>query len=79
MKWADVDSSAICALGYDRRWRRLGIEFQEKRQVYFYYEVPPSEFEAFLAAESKGRYLTLVFLPKKYRCTGPHPSRRRAA
>jgi hypothetical protein len=79
MKWIDVDSSAICALGYDARQRRLGIEFREKRQVYFYDDVPPSELEAFLAAESKGRYLTQVFLPRNYHYTGPHPRRRRAA
>jgi hypothetical protein len=28
-----------------------------------YYEAPRSEYEAFLAAKSKGRYLTFVFLP----------------
>jgi len=66
-------------LGYDAAQRRLGIEFQEKRQVYVYYEVPHSEFEVFLAAESKGRYLTQVPLPKNYRYTGPYRSRRQAA
>lgn len=79
MKWLEVESSAICALGYEAEQQRLGIEFQQKRQVYVYYEVPLSEFKAFLAAESKGRYLTLVFLPKRYRYTGPYPSRRQAA
>jgi hypothetical protein len=78
MKWVEVESTAICALGYEAARRRLGIEFQEKRQVYVYDEVPPSEFKAFLAAESKGRYLTLVFLPKKYRYTGPYQSRQAA-
>lgn len=74
-----MESSAISALGYDARGRRLGIEFREERKVYFYFDVPPAEFKAFLAADSKGRYLTLVFLKKKYRCTGPHPGRRSAA
>jgi hypothetical protein len=79
MKWLEVESSAICGLGYDAVQRRLGIEFQEKRQVYVYYEVPDSEFKTFLAAESKGRYLTLVFLPKNYRYTGPYRGRSQAA
>ncbi len=79
MKWVALESSAISALGYDPRRRRLGIEFHDKRQVYFYYDVPCSEFEAFLSAESKGRYLTQIFLARQYRFTGPHPSRRRAA
>lgn len=78
MKWLEVESSAICALGYDMKRRCLGIEFRDKRQVYAYHEVPHSEYEAFLAAESKGRYLTLVFLPKGYRYTGPYRSRREA-
>jgi hypothetical protein len=75
MKWLAVESSAISALGYEARQRRLGIEFRESREVYFYYGVPGSEFERFLKAESKGRYLTQVFLPKDYPYTGPHPSR----
>jgi KTSC domain len=79
MEWVEVQSSAIRGLGYDTAQGRLGIEFQEKRQVYVYYEVPHWEFKAFLAAESKGRYLTLVFLPRNYRCTGPYRSRRQAA
>jgi hypothetical protein len=79
MKWIAVESSVISALGYEARQRRLGIEFREMRQVYFYYEVPASEFDGFLEAESKGRYLTLVFLPKNYAYTGPYLSRTRAA
>jgi hypothetical protein len=78
MKWVEVQSSAIFALGYDMKRRCLGIEFQEKRQVYIYSEVPDSEYGEFLAAESKGRYLTLVFLHRGYRCTGPYRSRREA-
>lgn len=78
MKWVEVESSAVCALGYDADRRCLGIEFQERQQVYLYHEVPASEFTAFLAADSKGRYLTLVFLPKEYRFTGPYGSRRQA-
>jgi hypothetical protein len=75
MKWLAVESSAISALGYEARQRRLGIEFRKSREVYFYYRFPASEFEEFLKAESKGHYLTQVFLPKDYPYTGPHPSR----
>lgn len=63
MKWIAVESSAISALRYEDGRRRLGIEFRESRQIYFYYTVPRWEFEDFLKAESKGRYLTQVFLP----------------
>jgi len=53
-----VESSAISTLGYEADRRRLGIEFRESRLVYFYSAVPRWEFEEFLKAESKGRYLT---------------------
>ena len=79
MEWIAVESSAVSALGYDADWRRLGIEFQKSRNVYFYYGVPRWEFEDFLRADSKGRYLTQVFLPKGYPYSGPYPSRTQAA
>jgi hypothetical protein len=78
MKWIGVESSAISALGYDAGRRRLGTSFG-RRQVYFYYAVPLWQFEDFLKADSKGRYLTQVFLPKGYPYSGPYPSRTQAA
>jgi hypothetical protein len=77
--WVETESSAISALGYEVSRRRLGIGFQDKRQMYLYHEVPHFEFNAFLAAESKGRYLTRILPSKSYRCTGPYRSRRQAA
>lgn len=79
MQWVQVRSSAVSALGYDAPRHTLGIEFTTTHQVYFYFDVPQFEFEAFLDSPSKGKYLTQVFLPKNYRCTGPHAKRRRAA
>lgn len=79
MNWIAVESSAISALGYDAGRRRLGIEFRESRQVYFYYAVPRWEFENFVKADSKGRYLTQIFLPKGYPYSGPYSSRTQAA
>ena len=79
MKWIAVESSAIAALGYETAQRQLGIEFRESRLVYFYSAVPLWEFEDFLKAESKGRYLTWVFLPKGYSYSGPYPNRMQAA
>jgi hypothetical protein len=79
MKWIAVESSAVSALGYDADRRRLGIEFRDSGLVYIYYAVPASEFNGFLEAESKGRYLTQVFLPKKYASSGPFSSRTQAA
>ena len=58
MKWVAVESFAISAVGYDQGQSRPGIEFHESRLVYVYYAVPLAEFMGFVAAESKGRYLT---------------------
>ena len=79
MKWVEVLSTSITAIGYDEGRRELGIEFRADADVYFYFDVPPEEYEAFLAAESKGRYLNLVVKPKDYRHIGPQRGRRRAA
>lgn len=79
MQWIWVRSSAVFALGYDPARRTLGVEFAPTRQVYFYFDVPEFEFEAFVDAPSKGKYLTRVFLPKNYRCSGPHTQRHQAA
>jgi len=78
MKWIQVESSVVSALGYEIERQRLGIEFKHG-QVYIYRDVPYSELEAFLAAESKGRYLTMVFLPKSFPCRGPYRSRSEVA
>jgi hypothetical protein len=74
-----VESSAISALGYEADRRRLGIEFRDRRLVYIYHAVPRSEFKGFLEAESKGRYLMQVFLPKKYAYSGPYSNCEQAA
>ena len=79
MKWVEVDSTSIAAIAYDRSKRELGIEFRQSGRVYFYFEVPPEEHEAFMAADSKGEYLNRVFKARGYRYSGPHVRRRRAA
>lgn len=50
-----VDSSAIAAVQYHERQRRLDIELTNGR-TYRYLDVPPDVYEGFMAAESKGRY-----------------------
>jgi hypothetical protein len=79
MKWVEVDSTSIAAIGYDRGKRELGIEFRRSRSVYLYSDVPPEEHEAFMAADSKGEYLNRVLKAKGYRYSGPHAGRRHAA
>jgi len=69
MQWVAVDSTTIAQIGYDSSKRELGIEFRQTGKVYVYFDVPPEEHEAFMAAESKGTYLNTVFKLKEYRYT----------
>lgn len=52
---------------YSAKRRELEIEYRENREVYRYFDVPPEEYAAFMAAESKGTYLNQMFKSKNYR------------
>ncbi len=54
MKREDFSSSMMASAGYDASTRTLEIEFV-RGGCYQYFDVPPSEHEALLAAPSKGR------------------------
>ena len=79
MKWAEVNSKSLFAIGYDRARRILSLEYRPEAKVYRYFDVPPEEHQAFLDAKSKGEYLNFVFKPKKYRYEGPVSGGRQAA
>lgn len=53
-------------MGHDPERLELGIKFRKSRKAYLYIDIPPEEYEAFMAAESKGTYLNQVFKPKNY-------------
>lgn len=55
MKREHLSSSMMASAGYDASTRTLEIEFV-RGGVYQYFDVPPSEHEALLAAPSKGRF-----------------------
>jgi KTSC domain len=67
MRRQEVDSSSIASIGYDARRCALEVEFRQSGDVYQYFDVPSEEHAAFMAAESKGRYLNQVFKPRGYR------------
>jgi len=67
MVWVPVDSTVIAQIGYDSATHELGIEYRASGEVYLYFDVPPEEHEAFMAAESKGIYLNTVFKQQGYR------------
>lgn len=50
-----VDSEAIAEIEYDRPSRTLFVRFASG-EWYSYFGVPPAVHDAFVAAESKGRF-----------------------
>lgn len=66
MNWVEVDSTTVSAIGYDTLKRELGIRFRDSGKAYFYLDVPPEEYDAFMSASSKGTYLNQVFKLKGY-------------
>jgi hypothetical protein len=67
MQREPIDSTVLASMGYAATSRILELEFRGTGQVYRYFDVPPQEHAAFLAAESKGTYLNQVFKPQGYR------------
>ena len=55
MERQEVTSTSIRSVGYDREDEILEIEF-DSGQVYDYYHIPEEVYQAFLDAESLGRY-----------------------
>lgn len=55
MERTPVTSSNIRSIGHDQDNQTLEIEFNSGA-VYQYANVPPSEYEGFLNADSKGKY-----------------------
>lgn len=51
-----IDSSMLRAVGYDPEHQVLQAEFHSG-QVWNYVNVPPSKYDVFLAADSKGRFM----------------------
>ena len=56
MERTPVSSSNISAIGYDLDSKVLEVEFTNGA-VYSYSGVPPDEYEGFMNADSKGKYL----------------------
>ncbi len=57
MNHQEAEATSIVSVGYDADKHVLEVEF-DNHHVYRYFMVPRSVFEAFLAASSKGRFLS---------------------
>jgi hypothetical protein len=56
MRWTALESKMLSATAYDHSKRILCLRFRNAGDVYRYFEFPAVDYQAFLSAESKGRF-----------------------
>jgi len=56
MKWQALESKMLSAAAYDNSKRILYLRFRNTDEVYRYFEFAAADNQAFLSAESKGRF-----------------------
>jgi len=56
MKWEALDSKMLSAVAYDDSRQILYLRFRNTGHVYRYFEFTAADHQAFLSAESKGRF-----------------------
>ena len=56
MKWTVLESKMLSAAAYDDSRQMLYLRFRNTGEVYRYFEFPAADYDAFLRAESRGRY-----------------------
>jgi hypothetical protein len=61
-----MPSSVIAAMTYDAERRTLSMTYRGHRGTYRYHNVAPEEYEEFLAAPSKGKFLNHTFKGRQH-------------
>jgi hypothetical protein len=56
MRWLALESKMLAAAAYDDSKQILYLRFRNTGEVYRYFEVTAADYQAFLSAESKGRF-----------------------
>ena len=56
MRWAVLESKMLSAEAYDDPKQILYLRFRNTGEVYRYFEFPAADYQAFLNAESRGRF-----------------------
>jgi KTSC domain len=56
MKWVALESKMLSALAYEDSRQILYLRFRNTGDVYRYFEFKAADYQAFLSAESKGRF-----------------------
>jgi hypothetical protein len=56
MTWLPLQSRMLAAAAYDEKEQSLYLRFRKTGDVYRYFEFPATHYQAFLNAESRGRF-----------------------
>jgi hypothetical protein len=56
MKWLLLTSKMLASVAYDEQKQLLHLRFRKTGDVYRYFEFPAADYQAFLEAESRGRF-----------------------
>lgn len=56
MNWVPLESKMFLSAAYDASKQTLYLRFRKSGDVYRYFDLPAESHQAFLAAESKGRF-----------------------
>jgi len=56
MNWTTLESKMLSATNYDDANQILYLRFRNSGYVYRFFEFPPANYQAFLGAESRGRF-----------------------
>jgi KTSC domain-containing protein len=56
MTWLPLESEMLASVAYDADQQILYLRFRKTGDVYRYFEFPGTEYQAFLDAESRGRF-----------------------
>ena len=56
MTWLPLDSKMLASVAYDAEKQILHLRFRKTGDVYRYFEFLAADYQAFLGAESRGRF-----------------------
>ena len=67
MRWLALESKMLSAAAYDDSKQILYLRFRDSGNVYRYFDFPAADHQAFLSAESRGRFFR-SYIRDHFRC-----------
>ena len=67
MTWTALESKMLSAAAYDHAKQIVYLRFRNTGHVYRYFEFPAADYQAFLQAESRGRFFR-SYIRDHFRC-----------